>query len=201
VYFFKFSFLPAPPFFQHMIFYFTAFTLYLGTALVLVTRYFNIRDDMDRVKTALDAYLDEYSRLNMEFHEVKSSSRQNYTMNIDKAEEKIQRAMEYILENYREDLSREGLAALVNVHPDNLGRMFKIVTGRKMGDYINELRIRDAARQIIESDENIIHIAFATGFDSLRTFNRVFRKVMGMTPETYRKMPKVAQHPYITTQK
>lgn len=187
VYFFKFAFIPAPPFFQHMIFYFTAITLYLGTALIMVTRYVSIRDDMDSVNTRLAGYLDEYSRLNEEYRESKMSRRRNYPVNIEKAGEKIEKAVDYIKGNYREDLSREGLAALVDIHPDNLGRMFKIVTGKKMGDYINELRIRDSAEQIAGSEENIIHIAFSVGFDSLRTFNRVFLKVMHMTPDAYRK--------------
>ena len=65
--------------------------------------------------------------------------------------------------------------------------MFKIFTNKKMGDYINELRVKDAAKRLVETDDNVISIAFSVGFDSLRTFNRVFPKFMNMTPEKYRK--------------
>ncbi|HNV47732.1 MAG TPA: helix-turn-helix transcriptional regulator, partial [Spirochaetota bacterium] len=61
-----------------------------------------------------------------------------------------------------------------------------IVTGRKIGDYVNELRVRDAAAMLDGTSENIIDIAFAVGFESLRTFNRAFLKVMNVTPTEYR---------------
>ena len=103
------------------------------------------------------------------------------------AEEKIQKVVSYIHDNYTFDISREGLAATVDVHPDSLGKLFKSVTSKKLGDYINELRVKDAAKKLVETDDNVINIAFSVGFDSLRTFNRVFPKFMNMTPEKYRK--------------
>ena len=40
---------------------------------------------------------------------------------------------------------------------------------------------------LVETDDNVINIAFNVGFESLRTFNRIFPKYMGTTPEKYRR--------------
>ncbi len=101
-------------------------------------------------------------------------------------EEKIVRAMAFLEENYRDDIAREGLAAMLAMHPDSLGRYFKMHTGKKISDFVNELRVKEAARRLSGTDENIIHIAFAAGFESIPTFNRAFHRVMGITPTEYR---------------
>jgi AraC-like DNA-binding protein len=101
-------------------------------------------------------------------------------------EEKMKKAIAYIHENYTSDISREGLAASINMHPDSFGRFFKIYTNKKISEYINELRVMNAASRLRNTDGNIIDIAFAAGFESLPTFNRAFLKVLKVTPTKYR---------------
>ena len=98
----------------------------------------------------------------------------------------MEKAIEYLNENFTFEISREGLAALLDINPDNLGRIFKKYTGKKLSDYINELRIKDAALKLTNTDDNIVNIAFSVGFESLSTFNRVFLKIMKITPTGYR---------------
>ena len=191
VYYFKFAYIDPPWLFQSMIFHFTAFAFFTGNALILGTRFIRMKEDMDSLNVNLKNTIEKNVYLNNRLNE--SKKEKSCTLNMDKAAEKIEIVLDYIRENYREDISREGLAAKVNLHPDNLGRMFKMVTTKKIGDHINELRIQDAVKQLLETDTNIIHIAFSVGFDSLRTFNRSFVKVMGLTPEKYRKKHRVAE--------
>ncbi len=102
-------------------------------------------------------------------------------------EDKIKRAVAYIREHYARDISREGLAASLDISPNHLGKFFKLYTGKKLSEYINELRIRDAAHMLREKrEESIITIAFAVGFESLSTFNRAFMKIIGVTPTEHR---------------
>ncbi|MFH2130311.1 MAG: response regulator [bacterium] len=100
---------------------------------------------------------------------------------------KIAVVKEFLEENYIEDTSRDDLAAVAGMSPDHLGRMFKQYTGVKISDYINRKRVDDAARQLRETDLNIVDIAFSVGFGSLRSFNQVFRSMMGESPSSYRK--------------
>ncbi len=115
-----------------------------------------------------------------------------YTYSItSQTEEKIKQAIAYIEVNYTEDISRENLAASLDISPNHLGKFFKVHTGKKINEYINELRISDAARKLREQkNENIINIAFSVGFESLSTFNRAFLKVMGVTPTEYKEQNK-----------
>ena len=102
-------------------------------------------------------------------------------------EEKIKQAAEYLGNNYLRDISREGLAASLDISPNHLGKFFKIYTGKKINEYISELRIREAAKRLRENkNENVINIAFSVGFESLSTFNRAFLKIMGITPSEYK---------------
>jgi AraC-like DNA-binding protein len=102
-------------------------------------------------------------------------------------EEKIKQAAEYLRNNYLRDISREGLAASLDISPNHLGKFFKIYTGKKINEYISDLRIREAAKRLRENkNENVINIAFSVGFESLSTFNRAFLKIMGITPSEYK---------------
>jgi len=103
-------------------------------------------------------------------------------------QEKLDKVVQFIKENYTSDLSREGLAAAVGLNPNYMSTLFKKYTGYKINDYINKLRIDEAAAKLSKKDEKIIEIAFAVGFESLTTFNRVFKSVVGKTPTEYREM-------------
>jgi len=103
-------------------------------------------------------------------------------------EKKMNSALSYLKENFRFNVSREGLANMLSINPDNLGRYFRIYTGEKIGDYMNRLRIEEAAKKLKETDENVIHIAFSVGFENISTFNKVFIKFMKTTPTNYRKL-------------
>lgn len=102
-------------------------------------------------------------------------------------ERKVLKAIEFIKNNYTSDISREGLAASLDINPDHLGKAFKSIIGEKIGDYINRLRVEDAAERLKDRKEKIIDIAYAVGFESLSTFNRAFVKIMGVSPLEYRK--------------
>ncbi len=102
-------------------------------------------------------------------------------------EKKLKIALDFIHDNYSSDISREGLAALVDLHPDSLSRFFKQYTDNKIREYINRLRIVEAARLLRETDAAVMEIAARVGFESLTTFNRAFLKEMHSTPTKYRR--------------
>lgn len=100
----------------------------------------------------------------------------------------IEKVKSYIESNYTDSMiSRENLSSIVDMSPGHLSRMFKKHTGKKIHDLIKELRIQAVAKELKNSDELIINIAFDAGFETLSSFNRVFKKINGMTPTEYRK--------------
>ncbi|MCP4134141.1 MAG: helix-turn-helix transcriptional regulator [bacterium] len=94
--------------------------------------------------------------------------------------------IDYIKQNFHDDISREGLAVLIDLDPGYMAKLFKIYTGIKIGDYINKLRIEKACAYLKDSEHSVIDISFMVGFESLRTFNRAFYKFMNETPSSYR---------------
>jgi AraC-like DNA-binding protein len=113
----------------------------------------------------------------------------NNTSITDLAEKKIEKVIQFLNENYTSDISREGLAGAVEMNPNYLCTVFHKRTGKKIHDYINELRIADAAQQLTgpDSEKKVIDIALGVGFDSLTTFNRLFKYNYKRTPTEYKK--------------
>jgi AraC-like DNA-binding protein len=190
VYIIKFAGLDTGvPLLQYVMFQYVVAVLFVGIAMLMVARLVGMMGEMKQLSERLEDSIAENAMLNRCLGQSNGSPNKAADQAVnDRNEGKIQQVIRYIQENYMYDLSREGLAAAVDMHPDNLGRLFKIIVNRKMGEYINELRINDAAAKLLETSENIINIAYSVGFDSLRTFNRVFLKTMQMTPEQYRKV-------------
>jgi len=102
------------------------------------------------------------------------------------SKKKLDKVTDFIKSNYTSDLSREGLAAAVGMNANYMSGLFKTYTGQKINEYINNLRIEDASTRLTESDEKIIEIAYGVGFESLSTFNRVFKSTTGKTPTEFR---------------
>ncbi|TAL35742.1 MAG: AraC family transcriptional regulator [Spirochaetes bacterium] len=102
-------------------------------------------------------------------------------------EDKLNKAIDYINANFNREISREGLASMLEINPDNLGRYFKLYTGEKLSDFVTKLRVDAAAHMLAETDATILNIAFEAGFENISTFNRAFWKVKSVTPSEYRK--------------
>ncbi len=101
-------------------------------------------------------------------------------------EGKLDKVIDFLKENYRSAISREGLARAVDVSPDHMSRSFKQYTGRRILDFINELRIKETEELLKNTDRKIVDIAFDVGFENLVSFTRVFYKINKVTPSKYR---------------
>ncbi|HOT47209.1 MAG TPA: AraC family transcriptional regulator [Spirochaetota bacterium] len=115
------------------------------------------------------------------------NGREEKTVLTASAVEKIEKAVAYIRENFTSDISRDGLASHLDISPNYFGKLFAEYTGKKMNDYIIDLRIDEAVKLLRDTDRQVIDIAFEVGFNNLRTFNRAFSKNLSMTPQEYRK--------------
>jgi two-component system, response regulator YesN len=66
-------------------------------------------------------------------------------------------------------------------------RVFKRHTGQTVVQFINHLRIEEAKRRLANDSGSITQLALESGFESVPYFNRVFRRVVGMSPREFRK--------------
>lgn len=94
---------------------------------------------------------------------------------------------EYIDNNMDGDLSLTNLAQIVHLNPSYLSRLYKQLTGVKLTDYINQVKIKKAKDLLKRSDVKIFEIASKLGYDTPAHFTRFFKKMTGITPQEYRK--------------
>jgi AraC family transcriptional regulator len=78
------------------------------------------------------------------------------------------------------------LAALADVHPAYLSRLFRRCYGLSIGQYVRRARLDGVARKLLESDEPLSIIAIGAGFADQSHLTRVFRAYRGLTPGQYR---------------
>ncbi|WP_419189508.1 helix-turn-helix transcriptional regulator [Stieleria marina] len=93
----------------------------------------------------------------------------------------------YIARNYKTRLPTKDLADSVDLHPDYAATLFRKTFGTTLNTLITRHRVAEAQRLLITSNEQIVNIAFASGFDSLSRFNRAFKQTTGTTPRSFRK--------------
>ncbi|MBS1567470.1 MAG: helix-turn-helix transcriptional regulator, partial [Bacteroidetes bacterium] len=78
-------------------------------------------------------------------------------------------------------------AAMANLTVEAFCKYFKTRTRKTYINFLNEIRINNACRLLSASEEPVTGICFASGFNNLSHFNRLFKKNNGMTPLEYRK--------------
>jgi AraC-like DNA-binding protein len=64
--------------------------------------------------------------------------------------------------------------------------MFKKAAGMTFTEYVSRVRIEKAKNLLLNPHARVSEVAFASGFQSIPHFNRVFRKYAGMAPRAYR---------------
>lgn len=98
----------------------------------------------------------------------------------------ITRAKDYIAAHQTEDLSLAQVARAVNTSTFYFCKMFKRVTGLNFTDYVSRVRIEKAKNLLLNRNLRVSEIAYEVGFQSLTHFNRVFKKILGLSPTQYR---------------
>ena len=98
----------------------------------------------------------------------------------------IAAACRYIQTHLRESLTRDRIAAQVFLHPAYLSRLFRHELGITLTDYIAAARIREACRLLRSPAVKVGAVGAQVGYPQFSYFCRVFRRVMGMSPQEYR---------------
>ena len=98
----------------------------------------------------------------------------------------IYNAVEYVAKNFRDEITLEKMAYDLCVSKYVLSRMFAKTFHCNFSKYINGIRLSYAQAILQDSNESITNIALDCGFESQRTFNRVFKERFKMTPREFR---------------
>jgi len=104
-----------------------------------------------------------------------------------KSEMRINKVCLFIQNYFCNKIALKEVADLIYLTESNFCKFFKKATGKTYSDYLNELRINEACRLLVQSEKTISQISFECGFETLSYFNRVFLNKVGATPSNYRK--------------
>lgn len=104
-----------------------------------------------------------------------------------KLDASIAKIVQRLHEHLHEPFKLEELAASINYSVPYFSSMFKKTTGESFVQYVNKLRLEKAKLLLLTTDRKTFEIAEEIGFENYRSFNRLFKREIGLTPSDYRK--------------
>ena len=99
---------------------------------------------------------------------------------------RIESMAKFIAQNYTKPIRVADVADAVNLHPDYAGDLFRRTFGTTLNNFIIQHRVQHAQRMLVTTNEKILEVASASGFNSLSRFNVSFKSLCGCTPRQYR---------------
>ena len=133
--------------------------------------------------------MDEFSPLAIEglAFELVAEALRGIKRELQRAPVWLERAREVLHAHFAEPLTIAYVAEAVSVHPTHLAREFHRRHQRTIGEYVRQLRIEFACRQLSTSDTPLSEIGLAAGFFDQSHFSRTFKQINGMSPAAYRR--------------
>ena len=101
--------------------------------------------------------------------------------------ERINVVMNYIMQNYSQEIKIEEIAGLANLTLSSFCRYFKSRTHKTFSEFLNEVRILNACKLLVYSKKTITEICYETGYNNISHFNRQFKLITGLTAKEYAK--------------
>lgn len=106
--------------------------------------------------------------------------------NISYNSRRIDQVMAYLNKNFEKKITLAEASKLAAMSEVAFSRFFKARTGKTFIDTLNEIRLGNASRMLIDTTSSIGEIAYRCGFNNLANFNRLFKKRKDCTPKEFR---------------
>ncbi len=90
-------------------------------------------------------------------------------------------------EHYQDDIDWSALRRVVGLHPRHAMTVFRRASGMTVGDYLLQLRLAHAQRELLMSDAPVLTVAMDAGFGSLARFYVAFKRAFARSPAAYRR--------------
>jgi AraC-like DNA-binding protein/ligand-binding sensor protein len=99
----------------------------------------------------------------------------------------IEQIIDYVDKYYYNDIILTQMAGLYFVNPQYLSRLFTKEMGIHFTEYVNQVRMEHAKQQLLATDDSIMQISMAIGYNNVTYFNTLFKKYTLLTPQQYRR--------------
>jgi AraC-like DNA-binding protein len=105
----------------------------------------------------------------------------------DRDTERLNKVYKYVIDNCQQDITLERAASVANLSKPAFCRYFRKRSNKTFISFLNEIRVGQACRLLVNEDHSIAEICYACGFNNISYFIRQFRGITGFTPLGYRK--------------
>ena len=92
----------------------------------------------------------------------------------------------FIDAHYDDEIKLKDLANVACMSEAAMSRFFKLHTGRTISDYIIDIRLGNAARLLVDTNQSVADISYQCGYNNLSNFNRLFKRKKGCSPKEFR---------------
>jgi len=100
---------------------------------------------------------------------------------------RMSKVYDYILANFKRELSLNEVASIAHLSPSAFCRYFKKFTRKTLSEFIIDLRIGFACKLLQSNNAGIFQISVEAGFNNVSYFNRKFKAIKGETPMEYQR--------------
>lgn len=101
-------------------------------------------------------------------------------------EEAMRMTVHFILTQYREEIRLQQVLDLAKMSKPTFSRVFRKYLGKSFREFLQEIRLEHACRELRETSKPVIEIALGAGFSEITFFNRLFRRTFSCSPTEYR---------------
>lgn len=162
-------------------------------------------DEDKKVIRLLEEMVEEYDHQDIGYQEIfrgklleillitlRKVIRENTTVSIRSCEKSalIVEAVNYLEANYRNKAALSKFCEEKHYSIQYISRQFKKETGVTFLDYLQKVRIKKSCDLLLGSELLVSEVAYQVGYDDIKYFHQIFRKIVGMNPSEYRKAAK-----------
>jgi AraC-like DNA-binding protein len=104
---------------------------------------------------------------------------------LDKRKQRLQKIFTYVEQNFDKEIPIDEVAGLIGLSIPSFCNFFKTATQSTFTDFVNRYRIQKACL-LLHEDKTIAETSFATGFNNVTYFNKVFKNIVHKTPSEFR---------------
>jgi len=123
-----------------------------------------------------------------EYKEFTTLSSKGFMQSHDESDkERIKAIFEFTFNHYRDKITINDLASLVNMTRESFCRYFKAKTKKTYSRFLMEVRIGSACRLLVENELNVAGISYECGYNNISHFNHQFKFITGKKPLQYKR--------------
>ena|SRR5690554_59298 len=120
-------------------------------------------------------------------HEFHLLSSIGFTKNIEKADcKRINEVYQFVMDKYSESPSLEKVSEIANMSASAFCRYFKLHTNKTYTQFLNEVKIGNACKLLLNNNQSISQVCYEIGFNNFTHFNSQFKRIIGLTPREYK---------------